>query len=188
MNVDARIKKSTESILRAGLALLNENKDAKLTDVASQAGVGRATLYRLFKNKEDLVTAITHHCLDEYDRATASIEREATSAMHAMELLFQYAMPLTQEYKFLSDLEHFIEINPELKQIDAEHKAEMLELIDEIRKEVKPDQKLSSAWLNHYVDGLFYAGWLQQTEEGVSSQQAAELAYFCFEKTVSAKA
>ena len=107
MNADARIIKSTESILNAGLALLTKNKDTKLTDVAIAAGVGRATLYRLFKNKDDLVVAIASHCLNEYEIATQSIEKDAKSAMHAMELLFHCSMPLTLEFQFWSKLDYF---------------------------------------------------------------------------------
>lgn len=184
MPVDARIEKSTQLILKAGLELLNENKDAKLTDVAIKAGVGRATLYRLFKNKEDLVTAITQYCLEEYDKATSSIEAEAKSAMHALELLFHYAMPLTLEFKFLTNLEYFTEISPELREIELQQKNEMYELIDEVITEVNADSILTATWLYNFIEGLFYAGFLQQTEENNSAQHAAELAFHCFEKVI----
>lgn len=187
MPVDARIEKSTQSILKAGLELLNENKDAKLTDVAIKAGVGRATLYRLFKNKEDLVTAITQYCLEEYDKATNTIEAEAKSAMHALQLLFHYAIPLTSEFKFLTHLEYFIEISPELQAIEVQHKTEMYELIHEIIAEVNIDNMFTATWLYNFIEGLFYAGFLQQTEENSSAEQAAELAFHCFEKSIKSR-
>ena len=182
MNLDARIKKSTESILQAGLELLTENKDAKLTEVAAHAGVGRATLYRLFKNKEDLVMAITLHCFSEYEKATHSIEREAKSALHAIELLFHYAMPLTLEFQFLTNLDYFIEISTDIKLIEQQHKAEMTELVEHVKREQKVIDKLTTSWLLNYIDGLFFTGWLQQTQESYTAEQAAELAYYCFEK------
>lgn len=184
MNTDARIIKSTESILNAGLELLTKNKDTKLTDVAVAAGVGRATLYRLFKNKDDLVLAIASHCLDKYEVATQPIEQKAKSALHAMELLFHYTMPLTLEFQFLSKLDYFLESNPAIDQINKQYKNEMVELIEEIRQEIKIDNKIPNSWLFNLVDGLFYAGWVQQTEEGCTANQAAELAYSCFEKSV----
>ena len=47
--LDARIKRSRTAIIEAGLECLNQNNEASLTDIANQAGVGRATLYRLFE-------------------------------------------------------------------------------------------------------------------------------------------
>ena len=185
MTLDARIKKSTEAILRAGLELLNKNKDATLTDVATQAGVGRATLYRLFKNKDDLVMAIALYCHEEYEKATQPIEKQAKSAMHAMELLFHYAMPLTLEFQFLSKLDYFLQSHPAMEQIEKQYKAEMVELIEEVRKEIKIDKQLPTSWLLNLVEGLFYAGWLQQTLEDFSAKQAADLAYSCFKKSIS---
>jgi len=185
MNLDARVKKSTESILRAGLELLNDNKDAKLTDVAIQAGVGRATLYRLFNNKDDLVMAITLYCLEEYEKATQPIGQKAKSAIHAMELLFHYAMPLTLEFQFLSKLDIFVLSNPKIEQIEKQHIAEMTELIEKVRKERIIDKRLPTSWLLNLVEGLFYAGWLQQSIENYSPEQAAELAYYSFQKSIS---
>ena len=184
MTVDARVQKSTTAIVKAGLVLLNENKDATLTDVAKKAGVGRATLYRLFKNKEELVMAITKHCLAEYEQATLSIEQEAKSALHALELLFHCAMPLTLEFQFIDRLDYFIEISPELKALEQAHKVEMYELIAEIRAEVNIADNLSDVWLYNFIEGLFYAGWLQQTEDNCSAEQAAQLAYYSFSKAV----
>lgn len=184
MSIDARIKKSTESILRAGLELLNKNKDAKLTDVAKKAGVGRATLYRLFKNKDDLVIAIAMFCLEEYENAIKPIEKEAKSAMHAMELLFHYTMPLTLEFQYLSNASYFLQSNPEMAQIEKQYKAEMMELMEKVSKEIKLDERLPISWLPNLVEGLFYTGWLQQTAENYTAKKAAELAYFCFSKSI----
>ena len=184
MPVDARIRKSTESILRAGLELLNENKDAKLTDVAIQAGVGRATLYRLFKNKDDLVVAITQYCFDEFEKAIQPIEEEAKSAIHAIELLFHYTMPLTLESNFLSKIDYFLNSHPDIEKIEKLYRAKMLLLIEEVSKEIVIDKQLSPSWLLNLIEGLFYAGWLQQTSENFSSEQAATLAYLCFSKSI----
>ena len=185
MTTDARIKKSTKAILRAGLELLTVNKDAKLTDVASKAGVGRATLYRLFKNKDDLVLAITHYCIDEYELATQHIEKQAKSALHAIELYIHATMPLTLEFQFLISLDYFVDISPEFKKIEQQHKAEMIELIEEIKKEVPVNKKLTNSWLYNVLEGLFFAGWLQQTADSCSAEQAAELAYYSFKKVIT---
>lgn len=185
MAPDARITKSTNLLIKAGLALLNDNKDTKLTDIATHAGVGRATLYRLFSNKNELILAITQHCLEKYQQATLCIEQEAKSAMHALELLFIHAMPLTLEFKFLSNLDYFIDIGPEIKQTELQYKMEMMKLIDDIIKDVSVSKTLPASWLFNLIEGLFYAGWLQQIEDNYSPEQAAELAFYCFKKAIN---
>ena len=182
--IDARIKKSHNALMEAGLRLLNQNKEASLSDIASAAGVGRATLYRLFSNKEELVKAIAMHCLDLFDEATAPLDSQARSVMHYMELLFQVTMPMTEEFQFLMDLDYFANEIPEVDAIIKETDEELIELFDEGKREGSIDQDLPSTWLKCYIEGLFVAGWLQQKEQGFSAEECARLAFRCFKNGV----
>ena len=60
---DARTVKSQQALIQSGLILLNKNKGISLSDIAKEANVGRATLYRLYDSKEALVEAIAVWCL-----------------------------------------------------------------------------------------------------------------------------
>ena len=182
--IDARIQKSHNALMEAGLRLLNQNKEASLSDIASAAGVGRATLYRLFSNKDELVKAIALHCLELFDQATTPLESKARSVMHFMELLFETIMPMTDEFQFLMDLDYFADDIPEVEEIANQIDKEMIELFDEGKREGSISKDLPSTWLNSYTEGLFISGWLQQKEHGADAKECARLAFRCFKNGV----
>jgi len=185
VNQDARVKKSTEALINAGLRLLNKNKETSLSEIAAEAGVGRATLYRLYKNKEELVKAIAMFCIQEYDKAIEPVDKKAKSYMHAFELLFQYSMPLTEQFQFLLSLDYFAPTIPEVEAIFEKQSEEMLALIEAAKKEGSVDKALLSEWINNFIEGLFYASWIQQKEHGTSSEEAARMAFLCFRRAVT---
>lgn len=182
--IDARIQKSHNALMEAGLRLLNQNKEASLSDIASAAGVGRATLYRLFSNKDDLVKAVALHCLDMFLQATAPLENKARSVIHYIEMLLHTVMPMTDEFQFLMDLEYFADGIPEVEKVVNQLDQEMLELFDEGKREGSISKELPSTWLNSYLEGLFISGWLQQKEQGTNAEECARLAFRCFKNGV----
>ena len=184
-NQDARVTKSTEALLKAGLTLLNQNKEASLSEIATVAGVGRATLYRLYKNKEELVKAIAIRCIEEYDEAIKPIDKQAKSYIHAFELLFEFTMPMTEQFQFLINLDYFSPTIPEVEAIFAKQTQEMLELIEAAQKDGCVDKSLPSEWVNNLIEGLFYSSWIQQTDHGTSAEEAARMAFLCFRRAVT---
>ncbi len=175
--LDARIIRSQKALLKAGMELLNNNKAASFSDIANHAGVGRATLYRLFNSREKLIKAIAFYCHERFDEATESIDREATSAMDAIRLLFQLAMPLTQEFQFLAHLEYWSAEDSELLAMDQQQEAEMLALVDMAKKEGSICKSLPSYWVVNMIEALFYAGWKLQKDQQSTVEAAAEYAF-----------
>ena len=114
---DARTLKSQQALIQAGLKLLNKNNEITLSDVAKEAGVGRATLYRLYENKEALVEAISLYCLQTFEEITQPIEKKAKSCLHAFDMMFELIMPFTEESQFLAGLEYFSEFSPKIEKI-----------------------------------------------------------------------
>ena len=53
------------AILEAAARLLAEDGDASMANLAGAAGVGRATLYRYYPNREALIAALTAEALGE---------------------------------------------------------------------------------------------------------------------------
>lgn len=183
--LDARAKRSQQALMRAGLELLNKNKEATLSDIAAQAGVGRTTLYRQYETREKLIVAIATYCLELIDEATAPIEDEAKSAMDAIRLLFELVMPLTQEIQFLIHLDQFEESDPAIKEINSRHAGELDELVTLAKKEGSITKSLPNSWITNLINGLFIVSWLQQNSEKTSAQKTASLAFSTFAKGVS---
>ena len=182
--LDARAKRSQRALLKAGLALLNTNPEASLSDIATHAGVGRTTLYRQYETREKLIAAIAVDCLETIDEVTAPIEREARSAMDAVRMLFELAMPLTQEFQFLMNLEQLAESYPEIAEINEKQKQDLVEVVEYGKRNKEIDSSLPTSWVVNLIEGLFYIGWQQQTQEQSSADDVAQMAYMVFSQGV----
>lgn len=181
---DARAQRSQSALLRAGLELLNHNPEASLSDIASHAGVGRATLYRQYETREKLLHAIALSCLETIDEVTAPIEKQAKSAMDAVRLLFELAMPLTQEFQFLMNLDQFIEDDAQIAELNEKQKREMIEVVAYGQKKGEINPELPVSWVVNLIEGLFYIGWRQQTLEQTPAEEVARLAFIAFSQGV----
>lgn len=181
---DVRTQRSQQALILAGLKLLNKNKEITLSDIAKEAGVGRATLYRLYSSKEALIEEIALNCLQTFQQATKPIDDLAKSYLHAFELMFELTMPFTEEMQFLASLDYFSAQSPEIQKIIAQQSKEISELIEASKCNKEISEALPTSWLANYLDGLFYAGWAQQKQEGYSAKQAADLAFKCFSSAV----
>ncbi|MGW8971453.1 TetR/AcrR family transcriptional regulator [Streptomyces platensis] len=88
-------QRNRERILEVALAELTRSADAPLSAIAKKAGVGQATFYRNFPNREALVLEVYRHEVAQVS-ATASQLLETHAPDHAlrewMDRLAQYAM------------------------------------------------------------------------------------------------
>ncbi|MCG8324420.1 MAG: TetR/AcrR family transcriptional regulator [Thiotrichales bacterium] len=179
-NTDARIRRSHAAIVKAGRELLNKNSEASLTDIANHAGVGRATLYRLFDTKEKLIKAIVIDCLQVFDEATAHIESESHSALEAIHLMFKAIIPLTEEQQFLMNLSAFNYEDKDLQKIVKGQEQEMIDLVDLAKQEGSIDKNMPSEWIINVIDALFYPAWLLREEKNYSNDTLTDLAFRTF--------
>lgn len=178
--LDVRIQRSQAALINAGRELLRKNSEATLSDIASHAGVGRTTLYRLFETKEELVKAIAKDCLEVFDRATEHLEREAESAMDGFRLTFHAIIPLDAELEFLMKLGDIGENDPELLAIYEKQQAEMAELIELAKQEGSIAKRIPTRWIVNHLEGLLYTAWLSARENLMSNESLAELTFNTF--------
>lgn len=176
-NIDARIKRSRASIINAGMKLFNKNSEASLSDIAIHAGVGRATLYRLFDTKESLIKAIAFDCLETFDGAMKDIEFQASSTIDAIRLVFTSIMPCSDQLIFLMNLDHISNNDPELVVIHDRQKKEVADLIDLAKGEGLLNKTQPTSWMINVIDGLFYSACLMKVEHNYSDEEVAELAF-----------
>ncbi len=179
-NLDARIRKSQAAILKAGIELLSKNSDATLTDIAEHAGVGRTTLYRLYETKEQLIKAAAIHCLEAFDTATEHLENDAKSDLHAFHLMFKAILPLSAELEFLMGLGDLAEDDPELVAIYQQQQNEIAELVEYAKDEGSLSTEIPTLWMVNLVEGLLYSAWLTLSEEKMSHEKLADLAFHTF--------
>ena len=83
----AKAERTALAILAAAQRVLAEHPDAGMADIAAAAGVGRATLYRHFPAREDLLVALRARAAEELRtvlRAAREVDDNAEAALRRL--------------------------------------------------------------------------------------------------------
>ncbi len=157
MNSEIRIRPATrEAIVEAALALLGENPSASFSEIAIRAGVGRATLHRHFRNRETLIDAISHQCMDEMEQAVQAREGAAMSAADRLESMFRATVPLGDRYSFL---QHQIERHEGVRARYVAQLGWLNGLVAALKTEGVVADDVPDYWLVSQIDQLIWIAW-----------------------------
>lgn len=176
---DLRIKKSTRALLDASFAILLTNPHASLSEIASQAGVGRATLYRHYPTREHLISAIAIESLQMLKQQMHPIV-EVYSGIGALQEMVLRLLPMADRFHFLQMVWTIIELDEDVWRVYKELMALIRGWVTEgqVAGEINPN--LSVVWIVSALDSMMYsASWLisngQMTEDAVRQQFIALL-------------
>jgi len=98
---DAGMQRTRSAILDAAARALGRRSDAAMAEIADEAGVGRATLYRHFPTREDLLAAIDARAHAETEAAFAASRLAEGTAGEALERLVTAVLEIGDRYRFL---------------------------------------------------------------------------------------
>lgn len=173
---DARANRSREALINAGIQLLIRNPKASLKEVAEFAKVGRATLYRHFETREQLIQEIAQESLELTDTVMAPIKAKNLPGKESIKAMLHALMPLADRYHFLLSLWSIAEGDEVVLAMYNRQLEELYILIERARAEGDINASLSTDWIIVTIDSLIYAGWWMVGEEKCTPQQAAEQA------------
>ena len=106
-----RTSRTTTAILDAAARVLSERgSSANMADVAAAAGVGRATLYRYFPDREALLDALASHAIADSAARLADAGLERAPVAEAIERIVRAVTAVGDRYAVLSG-EH-VEADP----------------------------------------------------------------------------
>lgn len=171
---DARANRSREALINAGIQLFIRNPKASLKDVAEFANVGRATLYRHFETREQLIQEIAQESLQLTDTVMAPIKAKKLSGKDSLKAMLHALMPMADRYHFLLSLWSIAEGDEQVLQMYNRQLEELYILIERARSEGDINAVLSTDWIIVTIDSLIYAGWWLVGEGKCTPQQAAE--------------
>ena len=173
-STDPRVGRSRRAILDAAIELLLVQPSASLSDIAQKAGVGRATLYRHFDTREQLVLELVTESLAITEQVLRPILDAGLDARETLEQTLPAAMRVADRYHFLLLLWTIGDSHPKVTRIYAQLLEELSALIERGKREKAIDPELSTDWIVALIDSLVYAGWWGIQTQGLSAQQAGE--------------
>jgi len=164
-----------DAILEAAFAVLNAEPKASLADIAAAAGVGRATLHRHFGGREDLIRALAQQAQRETEQAANKASEHALSYSAALRQILKAMIVLGDRHWFLAheSMTGFPEVRAEYDR----QRDELVDAIEEARKEGLFHSACPVEWIVQTYDHLIHAGWEMVRAGHATHAQAADLAW-----------
>ena len=137
-----------DRIIDGATAALGDNPSASMTEIAARSGVVRATLYRHFPAREDLLRAIYRSALANIDAAVKAAEPERGTAIEALEREIEALVGVIGRYRTLVEQRlDFPDLRPEA---DATF-TPIYALVERGQKEHSVRDDLPASWLASVV-------------------------------------
>ncbi|MDH3329611.1 MAG: TetR/AcrR family transcriptional regulator [Desulfobulbaceae bacterium] len=169
-----RQQRTKEKMLNLATYILAKNPKASLNEIAEAAEVGRATLFRYFKSRKQLLHELVVEADNKLEKATRPIIEKKLSARETLEEFIRVLVPLGASFHFLNSEQ----INSEDSGIADLYRNQLIrlkQLSGRLKEEgvVAPDVPL--AWIAAVLDNLIYAAWITVSEGNIAPNDAPEL-------------
>ncbi len=182
MNESRTRTRTRRAILDAAVHVLARDASASLSEVASEAGVGRTTVHRYFPERADLLAALIVHANERVGEATHRAELHHGSAIDALGRL-------CREYFELGDVLTVMftgAIGRMEDEPEQPHDRALIALIHRGRDEGTLDPALSEAWTLSMLWTMLYTAWSLMREQSMPRHEALDHALRCLHKAVAA--
>ena len=162
-----------EAIVEAAIRVLNANAGATMSEIAVQAGVGRATLHRHFRTRSDLISTIAVRCIEEMNAAVRAQATEGQPAADRLRAMFRAVIPLGDRYSFLgADYTD----DPTVHQGYGTQLRWAETLVDDLKEQGNVAPDIPSRWVVAQIDQLVWSAWNATAEGYLTADEATELA------------
>ena len=162
-----------DAIIDAAIHLWSRNPGATFSEVALRAGVGRATLHRHFRNRDELLTVLAEICIEETNEAVAATLDQGASAGRQLQSMFEAVIPLGDRYSFL----YRADIGDE--HTTAEYRSQLervASLVRRLKSEGAVAADVPTAWVVAQIDQLVWCAWNEVASGRIAAADAANLA------------
>jgi AcrR family transcriptional regulator len=140
----ADAERNLRRILEAATALLAVNPGASMADIAEASGLVRATLYRHFPTRDDLLREMYSAALDDALGAILSVDPERGKATDALARVVDALLVVGDRYRILSEERRRY---PELRDKEEGVGAPMIALVERGRRSGELRDDLPLRWV-----------------------------------------
>lgn len=169
-------KETREILLDAATVVFSKNPGAPISEVADAAGTGRATLYRYFPSRDDLIRELTLESYRKMDEVLAPVLAKDLDGEELLLGLLEALVPLGDRYYFLLS-ERTFDKDPEIQALNQQDEQDWIELFEHLKEEGIIAQEVPIAWAISSVEALIYAAWTSVSDGYIASREAHKWVY-----------
>ncbi len=179
---DRRIQKSNRALLDASFQVLLKNPHASLSEVAKQAEVGRATLYRHFPTRENLIKAIAIESLQLIKNSMTPIVTSDLQGKAAIHRMVKVLLPIADRFHFLQMIWTLVEFDQQVWRLYEEQMATIKCWILQGQRQGVLNPDLAADWIVSVLDSMLYsASWIIANNMMETTQIEQQLLQTLFE-------
>jgi AcrR family transcriptional regulator len=168
--------RNVKRILDTATRVLADDQGAGMAEVAGAAGLARATLYRHFPTRADLVSAIRAQAYEDAAAAIAACRLDEGTAAEALQRLIEGLVAVGDRYRFLQN-ENRPQDQNAIKRRERELTEPVLAMVRRGQQAGEFTKEVSALWFTRALDGLM-RGALRMVAEGeIRAPEAADLIY-----------
>jgi TetR/AcrR family transcriptional regulator, mexCD-oprJ operon repressor len=168
----ADAERNRERVLDHATRALAQDAALAMGEIAHRAGLGRATLYRHFPTREDLLAAIDARAYAETEAAIAASRLGEGSATEALERLVGAVMEIGDRYRFLLGEDAVGVREEERRARDERLAAPLLALIERGRASGEFSRSLAPRWMLAVLGAVIVAA-VREIADGTLERDAA---------------
>jgi AcrR family transcriptional regulator len=177
-------QRTKEKLLNLSLSILAKNPKASLNDIAEAADVGRATLFRHFNSRKQLIRELIDEAERRIEKTTQPILEQNLPAAETLEKIIRVLVPIGASFHFLSAEAIHVE-GDGVDTIYNKQLVLMTDLSTRLKTEgvIAPD--IPRAWVAAVLDNLIYTAWVTISDGDIAPNQAPELVLTSFLRGLS---
>ncbi|MBU1234660.1 MAG: TetR/AcrR family transcriptional regulator [Proteobacteria bacterium] len=174
-----RQKRTREKVINLAMHVLAKNPKASLNEIAEAAEVGRATLFRYFKSRKQLIHELVVEADKKLENATKPIVEKNLNARDTLEEFIKVLVPLGASFHFLNSEQ----IQSEGSGIEDLYRNQLVRL-KELSKRLQAEKVVAAniplVWIAVVLDNLIYAAWVTVLEGDIAPNDAPGLVLYSF--------
>ena len=172
--------RNVRKIVEAATSVLADNKSAGMAEVAAAAGVARATLYRHFPSREELVATIRMQAFDEFEATIATARLQEGPPLEAVRRLIEGIIDVGDRYLFLlGQTPGEPKGDPRMKREERMRKP-VLRLIERCQRDGVLSSELTPRWATRTLAGLIGEALRSIVQGEMKPDEAADVVYRTF--------
>lgn len=162
--------RNIDRIIEAAITVFALDPGAGMNEVALRAGVGRATLYRHFPCRDDLMAAIKAQARQEAIGAVETCPHDEGSAVECIESIVGAMIELGDRYRFINSWRAEGEKHPEPRERIS---AALVAAVERGQRRGEITRSVSPEWAALAIRSLILAA-LEELSAGAVSEREAE--------------